>query len=61
MVHVAQVGVFVDALKELESKLKLKKGELRLELMIENPQSLFDFNGCMSIRKLVDAAQGRCL
>ena len=55
-----QVSALVQLLAALESKLSLSTGALKLELMIETPQSIFDSSGALAIPKLLDAAGGRC-
>jgi citrate lyase beta subunit len=54
--HVAAVA---SACGRLESRLKLKRGVLRLELMIETPQSILAPDGSSALRALVDAGGGR--
>jgi hypothetical protein len=44
----------------LESKLGLGEGALRLELMVETPQSIIDRDGKCPILGFVEAARGRC-
>ncbi|MBZ5611924.1 MAG: phosphoenolpyruvate kinase [Acidobacteriia bacterium] len=55
-----QVTALVRLLEALESKHGLRPGALRLELMIETPQSIFDSSGTSAIPKLLAAAEGRC-
>jgi len=55
-----QVSALVQLLAALESKHSLPAGVLKLELMIETPQSIFDSSGALAIPKLLDAAEGRC-
>jgi citrate lyase beta subunit len=43
----------------LESKLKLHEGSIRLELMIETPQSILAADGSSPLRALVSAGRGR--
>ena len=43
----------------LERRLKLRAGELKLELMIETPQSIFGPDGSSPLRALVAAGRGR--
>lgn len=45
----------------LESGLGLKRGILRMELMIETPQSIFNERGQINLLPLTVAAQGRCI
>jgi len=44
----------------LESKLGMATGALRLELMVETPQSIIDRDGRCPLLGFVDAARGRC-
>jgi len=55
----AHVGAVAAACDGLESKLKLTRGSLKLELMIETPQSVIDINGSSALRPLVAAGKGR--
>ena len=54
--HVAAVAA---ACARLERRLKLPAGALRLELMIETPQSILAPDGTSSLRALVAAGDGR--
>lgn len=56
----SQVDSLVSIFKILEKKLKLEKGSLKMELMIETPQSIFDSNGNANLLPLVIASKGRC-
>jgi citrate lyase beta subunit len=55
----------VTALTELCSKIEpilgIQPGALRMEVMIETPQAIFDHKGVATARSLVQAAAGRCL
>lgn len=44
----------------LETKLNLTTGSLRLELMVETPQSILDQTGRCPLQDFIDASQGRC-
>jgi citrate lyase beta subunit len=55
-----QVAALSKLLGVMESKHGLRPGALRLELMIETPQSIFDSTGAAAIPKLLAAAEGRC-
>jgi citrate lyase beta subunit len=44
----------------LERQTKLAKGSLKLEVMVETPQSIFGADGGVSLRRIVAAAEGRC-
>jgi hypothetical protein len=45
----------------LESALGLKRDTLRVELMIETPQSIFNERGQVNVLPLAEAAEGRCI
>lgn len=55
------VSALVDTFSELEKKLKLKKGSLKMEIMIETTQSIFDVKGRANILPLVRAGKERCV
>lgn len=55
-----QVEAMVRLFETLEAGLGLPEGSLRLELMIETPQSLIAPDGRVALPLLVDAARGRC-
>jgi citrate lyase beta subunit len=55
-----QVGVLVDAVDRLEKALGLPGGVLRIEFMIETPQSILTTDGRCSLPLLLQAARGRC-
>ncbi|HYL37064.1 MAG TPA: hypothetical protein VEV17_14205, partial [Bryobacteraceae bacterium] len=55
-----QVAALAKLLEILESRHGLRSGALKLELMIETPQSIFDSTGSAAIPKLLAAAEGRC-
>jgi citrate lyase beta subunit len=56
-----EVAALADLCSRLEPALDLEPGVLRLELMIETPQALFNERGEVNILPLVNAARGRCL
>lgn len=55
-----QVTGLVDLLEIFEERARLPEGSLKLELMVETPQSLFDPQGRLALPALVASAQGRC-
>ncbi len=55
-----QVVAIEQRLTTLERRLRLKPGVLKLELMVETPQSIFDTEGRAALPALVAAAKGRC-
>ncbi len=56
-----QVTALVRMLEVLEQDQGLTAGALKLELMVETPQSLFDAQGRLALPGLVAAAEGRCV
>jgi citrate lyase beta subunit len=56
-----EVAALADLCSRLEPALDLEPGVLRLELMIETPQALFNERGEVNLLPLVGAARGRCL
>jgi citrate lyase beta subunit len=55
-----QVRAAVQLFELLEKKTKLPAGSLKIELMIETPQSIINERGEVALYSLVDAAGGRC-
>jgi citrate lyase beta subunit len=55
-----QVTALVELLAKAEVQHGLYPGTLRIELMIETPQAIFDSSGSVAIPKLLEAARGRC-
>lgn len=56
----AQVAAAESACDLLEANLRLPPGLLRLELMVETPQSILDRHGLCPLLSFISAAQGRC-
>ena len=56
-----QVMALVRMLEVLEQDRGLPAGALKLEIMVETPQSLFDAQGRLALPVLVAAAEGRCV
>lgn len=54
-----QITVFAAVLDELESKLGLGAGSIRLEIMVETTQSLIGPEGVAALPSIVAAGQGR--
>jgi len=54
------VSAAIRLFEELEKRLKLPKGSLKCELMIETPQSIINHEGECNVSQLVKAAEGRC-
>jgi citrate lyase beta subunit len=55
----AHVGAVALACSTLERRLRLARGVLKLELMIETPQSVIAADGTSALRALVAAGEGR--
>ena len=58
--HKEQVGALADLLDEIESRLSLPRRVIRLELMVEGPESIVSDLGPNPLKALVGAARGRC-
>jgi citrate lyase beta subunit len=56
-----QVATLVAAFEGLEKKLGLGAGTLKLEIMVEVTQSIFDSQGQVVLPAFVAAARGRCV
>lgn len=57
----AQVAALADVFDALEPAVGLPAGTLRMELMIETPQSIFDSQGRVALPALMEQARGRCV
>jgi len=55
-----QVTALVDIFDEMEPKLGLAPGTLKMEMMIETTQSIIAPDGAIAIPRLLEAARGRC-
>ncbi len=55
-----QVSVLADIFDEIEPKLGLAAGSLKMEMMIETTQSIIASDGEIGLPKMLDAARGRC-
>ncbi|MGB2867808.1 MAG: phosphoenolpyruvate kinase [Bacteroidota bacterium] len=55
------ITLLVELLKTLESRNGLPAGSLKLEFMVETPQSIFNDKGEVALPSLVAAAEGRCV
>jgi citrate lyase beta subunit len=55
-----QVSALADCCDALERRHKLAAGSLRVELMVETPESVIAQDGTVPLRALVAAARGRC-
>lgn len=56
---VTQVEVLCESVELLEQRIGILPGSIRVELMLENVQMLFDEAGEFALRKLVEAGKGR--
>jgi hypothetical protein len=56
-----QVSALVQLFELLESNLSLAPGSLKLEIMVETPQSIFNSRGECALPALIAAAKGRCV
>ena len=59
LMSLGHVSAVASACAALEKTLRLRSGALRLELMIETPQSIFGPDGSPVLRELVSAGGGR--
>jgi len=55
-----QVALLADIFDELEPKLGLSAGSLKMEMMIETTQSIINHEGRINLPLLLEAARGRC-
>jgi hypothetical protein len=55
-----QVGALAEIFGEMEPKLGLATGSLKMEMMIETTQSIIAANGEIGLPRLLEAARGRC-
>jgi citrate lyase beta subunit len=56
-----EVAALADICSRLEPMLDFDPGALRIELMVETPQSIFNERGETNLLPLVSAARGRCV
>ncbi len=56
-----QVSVLVDIFDEIEPKLGLAAGSLKMEMMIETTQSIIAPDGEIGMPRMLEAARGRCI
>jgi citrate lyase beta subunit len=56
---VEQVAYFAQHLASLERRLELDDGTLRMEIMVETPRAIMDWDGRCPLPSYVDAARGR--
>ena len=60
VVHPGQAAALHTLLNAFEKKKKLKPNTIKVELMIETPQSIIGFGGAVPLRETVNALLGRC-
>jgi citrate lyase beta subunit len=56
---VEQVAHFANHLERLETRLGLDEGTIRMEIMVETPRAIMDWDGRCPLPSYVDAARGR--
>ena len=56
-----QVSTLVEMFEILEDELKLKKGSLKMEMMVETTQSIMAADGTNPLMRLMRASKGRCI
>ena len=61
IVTAEQVTALVDILDEIEPKLGLAPGALKMEMMVETTQSIIAPDGTSALPKMLEAARGRCI
>ncbi|HAF88752.1 MAG: DUF6986 family protein [bacterium] len=57
----AQALALVQVFEVLEAESDLSPGQLKMEIMIETTQSIFNANGEVTARKIANAAKNRCI
>jgi citrate lyase beta subunit len=60
IVHPGQAAALHKLLNAFEKKKRLKPNTIKVELMVETPQSIIGFDGRAPLRAMVDALPGRC-
>jgi citrate lyase beta subunit len=55
-----QVRALVNIFDEIEPRLGLEQGSLKMEMMIETTQSIIASNGEVAMPRMLEAADGRC-
>ncbi len=56
-----QVSTLIDFFEILEDELKIKKGSLKMEMMVETTQSIMDKDGINPLYRFIKASKGRCI
>lgn len=60
IVSPAQVTALIDIIDEIEPKLGIVPGSLKMEMMIETTQSIIAPNGEIGMPRMLESARGRC-
>ena len=55
-----QVTTLIDIFEEIEPKLGLAAGSLKMEMMVETTQSIIAADGSSGLPRMLEAARGRC-
>ncbi|MGF1671960.1 MAG: phosphoenolpyruvate kinase [Balneolaceae bacterium] len=61
VVSTGEISAIVDTFELIEAGSELASGSLKLELMIETPQSIINQDGEIFLPKFIPAARGRCV
>ena len=56
-----QVSALVSCFQVLEEELKLEKGSLKMEMMVETTQAIMDADGINPLFRFIKASKGRCI
>lgn len=56
-----QIEVLAALLKEFENRFELEKNSLKLEILIETPNAIFNEKGKVPLGKFIKAADNRCI
>jgi citrate lyase beta subunit len=56
-----QVSTLVELFEILEEELDIKKGSLKMEMMVETTQSIMDNDGTNPLSRFMKASKGRCI
>lgn len=55
-----QAAALAGRLDQIENKLGITRGSIKIEIMVETPTALVASDGTFTLRRIVDAAMGRC-
>ncbi len=58
--HPYQVKALVEILEAFEQQYGLQEGALKLEIMVETPESILDESGACSLPRFITESRGRC-